>query len=379
MPAKRDLKLIALSAVFLLFIAGCKGTETPSGAPTTPFLGGSEALQIGFLEGSPPAEVTDGNTFPFQAIVTLKNIGEQDITRDNIKVSLIGFLPSQFNPSGADAFLETRLTDRNPSENLNGRKRDAEGNILEPVESFIIFPDDAPTNKNFNFKDSIVGNNPFIFRANACYKYQTKAKTDICVLQNQIDVAKDAICDPSEAKAVFSSGSPIKVSSFRQNVAGSNKLQLSFDVEHVGSGNIFDPATAADCPKDSANRRAKEDQVMVSVDTGLSPTTAGGGYYQLRCVGLSDVSGAATTKQIGKVKLLSNKRTITCTLDLPAVRNDFVKPLDITVDFNYLTKTDKEVLVKHILGSTAAARCGDGYCDSSLGETTANCVQDCPI
>src|SRR3989338_1160116 len=268
MPTKRELKLIAFSAVFLLFIAGCGSGDVATGAPTTPFLGGTQGLEISFLEGSPPAEVTDGDTFPFQALVRLKNIGEHDINKDEIKVGLVGFLPSQFNPSGTDAFDVTKLTNRKPSEDLKGRKRDAEGNILEPVENFITFPED--NNKNFNFKDEIAGNNIFIFRADACYKYQTRVKSDICVLQSQVDVAEGAICKSSEEKPVFSSGSPIKVSSFRQSVGGSNKLQLSFDVEHSGSGDIFDPTAAAYCPRDSSGRRATEDQAIISVDTGLA-------------------------------------------------------------------------------------------------------------
>ena len=313
MTIKRELKLIALSAIFLLFIAGCDGKEAPTGAPTTPFLGGSVGLEINFLEGNPPAEVTDSNTFPFQAIVTLKNVGEHDVARDKIKVSLIGFLPSQFNPASPDNFDETKLKDQTLLEDLSGRKRDADGNIIEPVEVFFTFPDKDASSKNFNFKDQIAGNNIFVFRADACYKYQTRVKSDICILQSQ-------------------------------NVAGSNKLQLSFDVEHSGSGKVFDPIPAANCPRDSAGRRATEDQAIVNVDTGLAIAS-----YQLKCVGLSDVAGATTAKQSGNVKLINGKRTITCTLDMPTTRTDFIKPVDITVEFNYAQNVDKEILVKHIL------------------------------
>jgi len=344
MPAKRELKLIALSAVFLLFIAGCGGGEVTTGAPTTPFLGGDESLEIKFLEGNPPAEVTDGGTFPFKAVVSLKNVGEHDVKKDEIKVGLIGFLPSQFNK---DSFDETKLKDRILLDDLTGRKRDADGNIIEPVESFVEFPEEAA--KNFNFKDQIAGNNIFVFRADACYKYETRVKSDICILQSQIDVVEGAICKTSEEKDVFSSGSPIKVTSFRQNVAGSNKLHLSFDVEHSGSGKVFDPTTMANCPRDSAGRRAAEDKVIINISTGLATPTATVAGYQLKCVGLDDVAGAATAKQSGNVKLINGKRTMTCTLDMPAARTDFIKPVDIIIEFNYAQNADKEVLVKHIL------------------------------
>ena len=77
MRQRRHTTFIVLGIVLLLFIAGCGSSgEVSTGAPTTPFLGGSQGLIIGFLDGSPPEEVTDGDTFDFQALVSLENRGE---------------------------------------------------------------------------------------------------------------------------------------------------------------------------------------------------------------------------------------------------------------------------------------------------------------
>jgi hypothetical protein len=211
---------------FLLFIAGCKGGgDTPGGAPTTPFLGGSQGLVMGFLEGSPPDEVTDGNRFPFNVIVKLKNLGEYDfdLKKEQVKVSLAGFLPDDFKsdvPTDPNYFVRGDLIDRHPEEYPSPKQRDSEGNIIEAIETIVTFPTE---NKYFRYKEEVAGNTNFVFMATVCYKYQTKAVSEICILKDMIDVADDAICDPSESKAVFSSGSPIGVTSFRQNVVGKDK------------------------------------------------------------------------------------------------------------------------------------------------------------
>ena len=94
MRQKKQAILIALSVVFLLFIAGCdRGGDVIGGTPSDPFLGGDVGLEIEFLEESPPDKVTDAG-FPFRAIVSLKNIGEFDLATSQVKVNLIGFLPS---------------------------------------------------------------------------------------------------------------------------------------------------------------------------------------------------------------------------------------------------------------------------------------------
>ena len=336
MKQKRDRRFIVLGVVFLFFIAGCeRGGDGGGvgGVPRDPFLGGTQGLEISFEEGSPPEEVTDGGEYPFQAVVRLKNVGEYGIKEKNAKVNLIGFSPTDFDSEFSK--LKVVVADA-----LTARQRDSEGNIIEPVEVFVTFP----TTGEFNFKNPIAGNTPFIFRADVCYKYQTKVVSEICILKN---VGDDAICEPSAPKRVFSSGSPLQVTSFRQIPGGKDKVRFSFDMMHSGSGDIFDGTTPAVCQKDV--RGAKE-KVEVRVKTGISGS--------LDCVGLDNqiVSdgvvediGDGVVEDIGLVKLIDGRRTITCTQDISSVQNDLKKVVDIILDFNYLDNVDRVVLVKHLI------------------------------
>jgi len=334
MNKKRDLKFIVIGIVFLFVIAGCKGgVEAPGGAPTTPFIGGSKGLEIGFLDGLPPTEVTDRD-FPFQAIVSLKNQGEYKLPRNLVKVDLIGFLPSDFL---VDSTAIASLKNRQPESDPTPRQRDSEGNIIEPEETFVTFPQ----NGEFSLTRGLAGNTVFIFRADVCYRYVTDVLSEICVLKNLIDVADDSICDTSGSKSVFSSSSPVIVDSFRQNVVGKNRIQFSFDIVHSGPGDVFEGESGGivDCPRDTADRRRKEEKVKVYVVTGLP---------DLECVTLTDIipdSGLG-----GFVKLVNGKRTVTCTQGLSPDRSDFKKDVRITLEFNYADSTDRKVLVKHLLG-----------------------------
>ena len=332
--SSNGLILIAL----LLIIVGCSNSSTEIKAPTTPFLGGDGKLEVSFLEGNPPGEITDGNTFPFQAIVKLKNTGEYDIPKDELKVSLIGFLPGQFKSSiESEKFSDSDLTGKKLDSGLSGKKRDGEGNIINSIETFLTFPENT---KNFKFSGSEQGNNIFIFRADVCYKYTTKVVSEICILQNQIDKSVKGVCDPYAQKQVFNSASPVKITKFTQNVAGKDKVQFSFDIAHEGNGKLFTPSSPIDCPKEPDSARNKEDFIGIKVDTGLSDG------YNLNCAGLSPTSSSGTAA--GTLKLTDKQRTVTCTLDLPKSRTDFRKPINIEIGFDYEESADKEILVKHL-------------------------------
>lgn len=352
MRQNRNLTLIAFSVVLLFLIAACgKGGDIVGGAPTTPFIGGTDGLEISFLEGNPPEEVTDKDTFDFQAVVKLVNNGEFDLEGDDVKVSLIGFSASDFRSEDDPEFTDDKLIEINPDDELTSKKKDSEGNIIDPIETFVTFPTEEAS---FNFKKSIGGNTPFIFRADVCYKYETKAISEICILENLVDARDDAICDPSETKTIFSSGSPVQLNSFRQSVAGRNKIQFSFDIVHSGQGTLFKPGgedNPIDCPKDSSQRRKVENRVNVIISTGLdnTPEDAAVPTPSLKCVGLGPAdNGEDVTDVTGVLTLIDGKRTVTCTLNLGEERTDFKKSINIDVGFNYRDIVDQEILVKRL-------------------------------
>lgn len=324
---------VIIGILTLFVIAGCQGgssSDSTGVAPKTPFLGGTQGIEIKFIEGSPPKEVADSGTFDFQAIVSLQNKGEFDLNKDQVKVDLIGFLPEDF---GAN---QDELNDKRPEDDPTARKRDAEGNIIEPAETFITFPS---TDSSFNFDRSVTGNTVFVFRADVCYKYQTKALSKICILRDLVRVDNDDICRPNEPKTVFTSGSPLKVGSFRETVSGKDRVSFSFDVTHSGTGNVFkegdSTSPAADCPRDPRESREKENKVLVSVNSNLP---------NLRCVGLSGTTS-------GFITLVNGKRTVTCTQDLDPGRNDFETNVEITLDYNFQDSVQQDVLVKHLVTS----------------------------
>jgi hypothetical protein len=326
--------LVILSISLLIFAAGCNngnGGDT-TGSPKTPFLGGTEGLSITFEKGMPPDEVTDGGTFPFQAIVSLKNNGEYDLKKDDVKVSLVGIQADDFGAGDAE------LEDQSPDFDPTPRQRDSEGNIRESAKTSVTFPS---AGDEFNYEGELTGNTMFTLRAEVCYKYETKAVApQVCMLENLIDVAEDAICNPTGTKEVFSSGSPIQVQNFQQSVSGKDRIAFSFDIVHSGNGYIFDPGTDANCPKDPSERRINEDKVGVVVDTGIS-----GG--SLSCIGLDSSSSTAS----GSVRLVDKKASISCTQTRGTNTKDFTTGVDITVKFNYLDKADKGILVKHLIDS----------------------------
>lgn len=321
-----DKKVIfSLLIISLFVIAGCEGGDK-GGAISTPFLGGSTGVFIEFIKGNPPEQVYDGGSFDFDVLASLRNDGEYDIPKENIKVSLYGISPEDFGSALED------LTDLNPPENLIGRNRDSEGGIIEGSPVDVKLPPNEGDHLNYGGK--LVGDREnFDVRVNVCYRYQTKGVAQYCVLKNLIDDAReDSICNPRQSKTIYSSGAPVQVANFKQSVAGEDSIRVQFDILHSGNGNVFEygssDSSAATCPRDPSSRRSNEDRVFVAVDPGMGSTT---------CSGLESNSGF--------VRLANGKRTVICTITLSPDRTDFEKELKITLDYNYEDDKDTRFLV----------------------------------
>ena len=336
--ANKKYYALALLICLVLLVSACKSKSGAStgGAPSTPFIRGTTGITINFEKDSPPPEVTDDETFGFRAILRLKNDGEFTVDKDEMKINLVGFDPEDFGATNHD------IKDQEPEDDLLAKVRDAEGNIIEGTTTFASFPigDFEFTPQKFS------GNTEFTFRAEVCYNYQTKANAKLCILKDLINIVEDNLCDASESKPIYSSSAPVQVVNFRETVVGKDKISFSFDISLSGNADIFrdridtTPASNFDsaCPKDPRKRRDVESNVKVTV-TPIPPSDPV--ITNIKCGGLD-------SSNVGLVRLVNNRRTITCTADLNADRLDLEKVIEVLLQYNVLDIRETRVIVKHL-------------------------------
>ncbi|MBI2139009.1 hypothetical protein HYU13_05440 [Candidatus Woesearchaeota archaeon] len=308
-------QMLMVLAVSLIVLAGCKGGGD-GGTSTRSFIGGTQALEFNFVEGSPPKEVFDGGNFPFDATLNIQNKGEFTVNKEKINITLKGFFPGDFN---------NPVVNKNPDENMEKSFIDSEGNIIPGTVTFLTF-------SNFNFIRKLPANNEFNIRAELCYNYGTTAQGDICILDD-LTQQNDLVCVVNEKKSVDSSSSPIQIENFVENVAGTDKVGFNFEVVQRGSGRVAKIDSSCD------DEEINKDKVWVDIDTELPGLT---------CSGITD--GNATS---GFTKLFGGKRLIRCTQDtsLPEISGkDFEKKVTINARFDYKEHKEIGILVKHATG-----------------------------
>ena len=332
----RRYSVLVVLVLAVLVLSSCKKTGAASGsAPRVPYIGGTSGITMNFEKDSPPPEVTDDQSFSFNTILRLKNEGEYAIDKNDIRINLVGFDPSDFGKSFDD------LRDVTPDDTLDSKKRDAEGNIIEGTTTFATFPKNGD---NF-IPTKFPGNTPFTFRADVCYYYETRSSTQLCVLKDMINVNDKSGCIPTGGKTTYSSSAPVQVANFRQSVVGRDRISFSFDVSLIGNVDIFwnkleaKPSSGFDsaCPRDPRARREVENKVGIEITEIPSDPI----FTNLKCGGLdNDFKGVIT--------LVNGRRTITCTVELVQDRNDFEKAMQIELRYNVLDNKETPILIKHL-------------------------------
>ncbi|MBI2549985.1 hypothetical protein HYV83_02285 [Candidatus Woesearchaeota archaeon] len=331
-----------LFVALIVVLAGCSGgNKGPVSSSSTPFIGGTEGLTAKFAENSPPPEVTDAQkstpaatsptpTFPFDIVVLLENIGESDVLKGNAIVTISGLSASDFLKSGKNTKgAAVSLIGVNPTENLNGVKKDPDGNKIPGGTTDVWF-------RQLAYQKELQGNNPFPVQADICYTYQTKAQTEMCI-RKDLTKSVSGVCQIATQKQVFNSGAPVHVTTVKESIAGRNKVLLTFNVKSISSGSVFKFTDAVGCERGDFNTI---DQVYVDVKTGLS---------DLKCNGLSEgeqvagVNGGFT----GYLRLSNGEGTFSCIQPTP--EEDSVKKIDIELTYNYLISRSTSILVKHLL------------------------------
>ncbi len=312
-------KTLFMILILSVLAVGCTTSGDTGTSLSDPWIGGTDGIIISFEEDAPQAEVFDGGDFPFGVVVKLKNEGEYTVPKEDVKVTISGILASEFGKQESDLELV-------PEDSIEGKLKDTDGKIRDSDPVFIDFGD-------FTYLSELVAQQSYTLRAEACYKYQTTANSQICVLKDNLDT-EDSVCKVNENKQVFSSGAPVQVTEFKESSRGKDKIAFSFTVSHKGNGRIFEQSSGCD-----TSSRAFEDRVSIEIDTGLEGA--------LECSGLRDeTSGAGATT--GQITLFSNEKPITCTQTI-TTNSDYQQPVVIKLTYDYKDSKETSVLVKHQL------------------------------
>ncbi len=312
---------LALFVLSVVFLAGCTGGGNTSGTKT-PFCGGFDAVDMKFVEGYPPSEVFDNRQYPFDVTLRLFNKGEYDIPSGQAKIELSGISNIDFGGPSYSKII---------NEPIVGTRKDQNGNCVSGTPSLITFGDPE---ERFNYKHILPGNTEFTVRADLCFKYATQSSVQFCV-QKDLEVPRfgqEPPCKVNDVKPVSSSGAPVQVENFKQNLGGDKKLTFSFDVVHKGVGLVHSGQLC-----DSSFQALNKVHVKVSSSVGV-----------ISCSGLSG-------RNEGYVLLIDenkqNKRPVNCIMDISSLGvNDkiFETPVNIELEYNYKQHDDVNVLVKHL-------------------------------
>ena len=102
-------------------------------------------------------------------------------------------------------------------------------------------------------------------RGTVCYDYSNTATAQICMKNDIIENVQDStICTLTGPKDVGNSGGPIHITHLVQNPLSATKIQLTFQVEHVGIGEFYGRTDNEMCNPSIRNQNKYKINVDVS-------------------------------------------------------------------------------------------------------------------
>ena len=324
-------KLLFLAWIPFLLLAGCQnqGTEQPDSRRS--FVGGDSGLSMEFIENAPPKEIFDGGQFPFQVFVLYENVGEANIEKGKLRLTLTGIYPGDFEVDRTEDFEAV-----NPVQ-IRGVIKDPEGNKIRGGVHQQKFPVKKAV---FNFTPAIKGAHEYPIRIDACYEYRTIAVSSICLREN-IGQPDAGVCRITGSKEFSNSGAPVRVSSVEEAPGGVNSILINFRVKKSGPGEIYMLEGGPNC----SSGYDKRDHVHVTVNTGTPGVNNDPLNRNLYCIGIDFDSGSTRS---GKLRLNGGEGVVSCTQNLPKnVQVDAVKGIQIDLRYQIKDSITTKLLVKN--------------------------------
>jgi hypothetical protein len=317
----------AIIAALMLATSCTSGPDNPDIDKYT-FIGGTEGLSMAFQEGAPPDEIFDAGQHPFTITVIVENVGEEDVLdEDFAEVSVLGISAEQFGLRDDDLYQPLL----EGVQSLRGAAKLVDGTEVPGDLTSVSFG-------TLNYKPDLVGTTEILLRAELCYDYRTRSTTQICIKDNILDsLRSDKICSINELKIPQNSGGPVHVSQVKETPSGRDKVQISFTIEHVGTGLIFKKGSPLHCDDSLTNL----DENWVWVDVWLPPESSD---IKIEC----PLFFGGTS---GYVQLFQGApRQISCTMQGrgPSGNRVYQDVLHVDMEYTYLQFVEKPMIIRDV-------------------------------
>lgn len=319
------MKKRAFILLMLVFLAACAIQQEEREETST--AGGTEGLSLRFMPNTPPSTVYAPATgMPIMLFV--ENKGTYDVAA-NAQLSLSGFdtniikFKVMLDRSG---YAENKIVENIPAVKGRGPFRPrGETNMRE-------FTADFEDLTGFNTDEYNT-----IMLATACYKYGTKAQTEICVDFDPFSVSKqEKVCTPQDKILTGGQGAPLAVTMVEIEPA-KDFAQLIIHLQNMGQGTIFKEDKVRDCSP---------------YETGL--TYSNTDIVNIKEIKVSDKSIKSACTPNSEVRLAGGEAIIYCKLnktDLRDMTGAFVTPMSMEFEYGYRQSITQPITVKQSGGS----------------------------
>ena len=333
---------LAMAILVIFLISGCSSTSWSPFAPksatsqngepfTTNVHTGTDGIVLNFASGSPPSTVYyTGPGTPFDIILEMRNRGATDIMQGYLYLS------------GYDKNIIRPLI-ISPSGWVFGKNNGIYFSNLEGVSNFN--PEGEYT--TIEFQNDIVdwpsGTDSYspVFRASACYRYQTKANPVVCIDPKPFSsLDEKKTCRVANVPMGGGQGGPIQVTLVEEEATEQNVYFRIHISNAQAAGTVYDytkvdPLYPDPCPFNIQYRDINKVHYSAPSFTGNDPHTTP-----------TLVNGGC--KPESPVRLVNNQATIYCQFNIPAgLQEAYQTPLNLAFDYGYLNYIEQTIRIKN--------------------------------